>query len=433
MYPNNSTQSDSSKPYTVDFPRPDEFNLYVKTPMDFVVVCNYDFLAASILSILDRTTRNLSGSLEGDTWLTLSMTYLQNALFGSMDHRSIRRKIETLKNLGVVKIKSRKGLTPSVMVDYPALLEKCAAVYFPEKRTDSEPGPLLTESSITKNVIERTNCPFSEQSITTKVDNIIISIKSSIDNTSNITMSSFAGTETSTVLPEQLSFLPIGPEEEKTEQEEKSMGLDQVQSVLRVYHNGGSKHKADQYKKSVANLSARFGEQLQTIINEYGEEKTTDGIKAFMTDEFWMKNGLPIPAFLKTPWKWIESETGSGTAPTPRNVKRVNRRLPIAPATPNARESASGYLVSDPVSREQIPKEKLRAMRRNEAMMFFNACGSPLIAQFREATDAEKFDQMLDKDLDSWFDVACTEFKAIKRIDAPVTTKPVFVKSEEAV
>jgi hypothetical protein len=207
----------------------------------------------------------------------------------------------------------------------------------------------------------------------------------------------------------------------ETEETDSLMGLEQVKSVLRVYHLGGNKFKADMYKKSVANLAARFGEKLQGVINTYGEEQTIEGIRKFLDDQFWQDNGLPLPAFLKSPDRWI-SENGSETRyNAPQKKSRVTglSRIPASPGPSNEQESV--FLAPKPMDRL-----RLRAMRRNEGMVLLNSCGSDLLPKYREETAGE----ISDLDLDKWFLRACEEFKRLRGIEAPVSTKPVYVKGE---
>ena len=106
------------------------------------------------------------------------------------------------------------------------------------------------------------------------------------------------------------------------------MGLEEVKSVLRVYHLGGNKYKADMYKKSVANLAGRFGEKLEPIIKSYGEETVIEGIRNFLQDPYWMDNGLPLPAFLKAPEKWLPGNASETryNEPKRKNVPKYGNR-----------------------------------------------------------------------------------------------------------
>lgn len=92
-----------------------------------------------------------------------------------------------------------------------------------------------------------------------------------------------------------------------------------------------------------------------------------------------------------------------------------------SPATPNARES---------VSQEQFPKlepsiDRLRAMRRNEGLVIIRASGSPSAGDFIREVGMEEFGKMTDVEVDCWFDRVCEEFKNLKKVSAPISSRSI--------
>lgn len=248
-------------------------------------------------------------------------------------------------------------------------------------------------------------------------------------------------TDINTVLIE--NSLPKGLEEENLQSkenlqinnnpnQEESMNLESIQSVLKVYTSGGSKFKKAEFSKSVKNLTERYGVKLSAIIQDFGEESTIEGIRAFLQDSYWQENGLPLTAFLKLHYQWIPSPDATETTPSEPEKKKVpkyQKTFSASPSPSNAQQSAfkteSVVTVAPPAD-----QSRLRVMRRNEALMILNACKSKLFNDFREKSQPGMFENLSDIEVDDWFDRACQEFRSITGGDPPVSSRPVSAKGD---
>ena len=106
------------------------------------------------------------------------------------------------------------------------------------------------------------------------------------------------------------------------------------------------------------------------------------------------------------------------------NVRFHEKRFPIAPGSPVLQESAS-QAAAVPKLVAGTDLSKLRAMRRNEALVLLSSCKSKKYPEFLEQASPDKFASLSDSEVDLWFGRACDEFRRIRGVDPPVSSKPI--------
>lgn len=196
---------------------------------------------------------------------------------------------------------------------------------------------------------------------------------------------------------------------------------DEILDLCRIYSQYGNKYKSKIFKgKSAQSLSKNYGERLGEIIQEFGEDATRDGLKEFMHDEYWQKNGLPLFAFMKHPHKWIQ-ENAPGDAGDAGGVLGASDDLPARPA---ARKAANRPYVAPVAEVDPAPEPvnwgRKRAIRRNEICEILRMGGAPEVAQ--ELID--RFDSLDDSGIESYFELALAAFQKKMNRRPPVTSVP---------
>lgn len=212
------------------------------------------------------------------------------------------------------------------------------------------------------------------------------------------------------------------PDEDKKslkEFEKDKPMTDQILDLCRIYSSSGNKFKGKRFKgKSALSLSKDFGEQLEKIIQSFGEDLTREGMRRFMDDPYWRSHELPLFAFLKTPERWIP-ETLQDEPEGDEGVPQASEGVSMAPAASWAAKTGTAVREVPSIPVVNTPnRERLRVMRRNEACSIFQAVGDE--ASIRELSAG--FDSKTDLEVESYFTAAVAAFEKKMKRKPPVSS-----------
>lgn len=420
--------------YSTELIRHKRSEYFFKVSADFLICCNGNQVAAAILEII--CSRQEGG--------LFTASYLRSAMAYTASEKTILRAIEYLKRANLITSSGARN-QPKYLPNIPVIqnlldkIEQCSEYFHDGIRgldipslSDKMSGRNSTNTELVSGQNVRNDRGCSGQ-------NVLMGGSSSGQN---VRMNEFVPDKMSDnkdinsiyntvdIYTTNAGF-SIKGEKEKSEKEDEGlvMGTENTRAVIQAYRRGGSKFKAKAFQKSAANLLARYGEKIEKLIQDHGEDAVIAGVENFLQDEYWIKNGLPLTAFLKSAHRWIPEPDGSpnDTFYRPSKFKKPSTaRTPpsrIAPGAPNEQKEGYGTREEISISAPEPDRERLRAMRRNEGLVIIRASGSPSAGDFIREVGMEEFGKMTDVEVDCWFDRVCEEFKSLKKVSAPISSR----------
>jgi hypothetical protein len=371
----------------------------LQIPVDLLVALNGDFGAAFILSLL-----------QSQDWIPLSLQQIEALSFGAIKEKKARTAIRLLVCMGLVEQDSKPGEFPLFKINQGKLDALYSHSNMPNGSSALWEGyPSCLGGGVLPN---GRGLPY---------------LYIYNNNNKNADFS-------------QNNNYPIGKlylqsEQQTTDLEkvevETELTQDPTKTVLSAFKNRSAKFKTEQSKRKLSLLVSRYGDKIGKVIEEYGEENTLEGIIAFIEDPYWQERDLPIEAFLKFPHQWTKDKDGSVTpynAPKKTTGSRYRKYSAASPASSNAQETASR--IESVVSVGPPPtRDRMRVMRRNEALMLLSACKSLRWQEHKDKFNSE-FWQMSDQEIDDIVDMAAIEFKTLTGRECLVVSRP-LVKPEK--
>lgn len=334
--------------------------------MDLSIVCG-DADSAIVLQALIGIATS-----EGSTRFSASLRDISQAIYGLYSKDSISRILNKLNERSLILMSSSSTkkteitLVPEYLQEHRDLAIECLKGTMDGRSYDFEAARkrFKMELDIRKTVPNDANCldlrqrkMASKKVKLSQIETKTVSDRDTSNNSNNIYIYN-----TTTV-------------------ERGAMSSTAIQRVLRTYTDSPKNKRDKRFQKSTTALEREYGDRIQALISQFGEEETIEGMRKFLTDAYWLERGLPLPAFIKSPEKYVPE----GSTP-PRDTFTP---LPVTPRAPKVAKTPIVESVSDPaftpssagVSPEAL--ERARRFRLNEAISILAQCGSPRLAEVR--------------------------------------------------
>jgi len=391
--------------------------LSIQIPVDFLIVCDGEYSSAFILWLIRSESQYLD-----QEWVKCSIKKIEDLSFGSVKNSKAKSSIKKLLLDGLISQVQKTGESSLVKIHQDKIEEILRQKTDPSYAKRVGRNQLTTWVKSTRYLVEIAQVPSRNQLGRPYLYNT--------SNSNNKRLSESNNQPIGGITPQTVENSTASEEVEVN----TDMNSDSTSTVLSAFRKGSAKFKTEQSKRNLGILVSRYGDKIGKVIEEYGEENTLEGIRAFIDDPYWQERDLPIEAFLKFPYQWTKDKDGTVT---PYNASKKNpgsryRKYSAAsPASSNAQQTASR--IESVVSVGPPPtKDRMRVMRRNEALMLLSACKSLRWQEHKDKFNSD-FWQMSDQEIDDIVDMAAAEFKTLTGRECLVVSRPLVKPEKETV
>jgi len=352
---------------------------------DYFRATGDDFVCAAILNLIESIAKKQSCRPDG--WAEITVAFIMERLFGIASERSIHRKIDTLKKLGIVESQSKQGNVPSYRINFHQI------EYISKRRMSAfrDENPANEQYQSTPDPCQigtpdpcQVGTPYPCQIGTPPLPNWHPPYIYSIDS-----IAKASEQPEQPLVPEQ-SFPPSREKDLRTTEEaqrtkrttntkhaivvDKKVSIkiekaepttgdgenpmnESVRAILKSYDRI-PKAKRDRY--CLGSLSAMYkthGDAIERITEQYGEDEVLEALELFKADEYWQGRGFPIRAFISQIEKYTKNES-----PTQRGYGTTNQASAIEPCPVTA--SIPAIAAEAPKPLFDSPDREMRAKKR---------------------------------------------------------------------